>query len=389
MKKAPMPPVENTESAKLNQAQEVIVLRVGCLRRGLFFLTACYLGMLALLWVTLPWIGERNVTVASLLFVPSLVWLLPGAPLGLLLLCFRGLRRWAAVLAAAAIYHGFFHTDYELSTSSPPPSGTAGVLSVLTYNRGEQGKIPLNGFVARTDPDVIVMQDAEGRGAFYRKAEGFLQFPYHREQGEFLLLSRFPIVASAPLVPMTPPPQIGGGRPQPHMAARFEIDREGQHIAIYSYHAMTPRQELKSYRRGAFLYGILGLVPGTRWSERRLAVQSFWDARIADARALLEAVSKEPLPYVVTGDFNAPPQGYISRIVRSKLADAHAEGGSGWGFSFPGVTSNPLALFRPWLRIDYVWAGPQWEVAHCLTEADRPSQHHCVTAWLRLKSAAP
>ena len=362
---------------------EVIVLRVGCVRRGLTVLTWSYLLFLVALWIAFPLIGERNVTVAALLYVPPLLWLLPGAPLGLLLLCFRGMRRWAAVLALAAGFHGLVHAGYEFHAGSPPARPGEGTFTVLTYNRGEQGKIPLNDFVARTDPDVVVMQDAEGRGAFYRKAEGFLQFPHHREQGEFLVLSRWPIVGAGPLVPMTPPPKAGGDRPQPHAAARFEIDRGGQRLAVYAYHAMTPRPELKNYRRGAFLYGVLGLVPGTAWSERRAALQSFWDARIADVRALLDALAGEGLPYVVAGDFNAPANGYIGRLLRSRLADAHDEAGSGWGFSFPGVTNNPLALFRPWLRIDYVLAGPHWEVEHCLTERDRPSQHHCVTAWLR------
>jgi vancomycin resistance protein VanJ len=77
-----------------------------------------------------------------------------------------------------------------------------------------------------------------------------------------------------------------------------------------------------------------------------------------------------------------PPDGYVHRVVAWGLLDAFEQAGRGFGFTFPCDTGNPLTLGGPWLRIDYVLAGPGWHANDCRVEPDRRSQHRAVVATL-------
>ncbi|MBA2594298.1 MAG: endonuclease/exonuclease/phosphatase family protein [Gammaproteobacteria bacterium] len=84
------------------------------------------------------------------------------------------------------------------------------------------------------------------------------------------------------------------------------------------------------------------------------------EARIQLAQKLMERLRSEKHPFLVVGDFNAPSPGYIRRIFSAELTDAAAAKGRGYGLTFPGATLNPLSLFGPWLRIDYIFASKNW-----------------------------
>jgi hypothetical protein len=75
-----------------------------------------------------------------------------------------------------------------------------------------------------------------------------------------------------------------------------------------------------------------------------------------------------------------PSNGHIRRIFSGELRDAFAECGRGYGFTFPGFTRNPLSLFQPWLRLDYLFAGRGFRPCYVRTEPGRPSQHRAVAA---------
>ena len=62
------------------------------------------------------------------------------------------------------------------------------------------------------------------------------------------------------------------------------------------------------------------------------------------ATQIAEAATSEDLPVILAGDFNAPAQGKVARLFASKFQDAHLNAGGGFGFTFPGVTRNPLSL---------------------------------------------
>jgi endonuclease/exonuclease/phosphatase (EEP) superfamily protein YafD len=102
--------------------------------------------------------------------------------------------------------------------------------------------------------------------------------------------------------------------------------------------------------------------------------------RMRLAQELAKVLADEKLPMIVGGDFNTPDHGYIYHLFAGEMSDAFAHAGRGWGLSFPGTTHNPIALFGPWLRIDYLFAGHGWHATECRPEPGQKSQHKAVFA---------
>lgn len=349
--------------------------------RGLMIaLVFAYAAILLLGTFLLLQVGERNLTVAFALYVPRVIFLAPIIfllPLSLIL-------NWRISLALIGVAAVFWHSGmgWQFRTQPDPTLSEPGKsLTVLTYNRGQHMNQSLQPFKNTTRPDLLLLQEAPHRAARYAGAEGYEEFGHTADAGEFTLLSRYPILSKALIeIPL-------GERPS-RPAARFEIDFAGTRVVVYTVHFISPRDTLNYYRRGAFLWGVLGL-PGTPWAEKRRLNQPFWDQRIDQAAALARQIASEDAPTLVTGDFNAPAGGYIHGLfLDGGLRDAHREAGSGFGYTFPGTTRNPLSLGGPWMRIDYLFADEaHWEVEWCLTEPDRPSQHRAVAAQFRLRES--
>ena len=331
----------------------------------LLYLACTVLGVLLT-----EWIGERNIFFAFFLFLPSNVWLLPLAflfPAALLLLHWR--LAIAMVLFAAMFV--WIYLDWE--SSGPNKSNGGRDLTVLTFNRGQRiGS--LQPFKNAQKPDLIIFQDAGAQAAPYLRDPGYQEFSHGDNIGEFTLLSKYPITEKKLI-----------SHNDTVVAARFLIDFGGDPVAIYTVHLPTPRDQLKAYRRGAFLWGILG-VPGTPMSEKRKAYQRFWDRHIELADALVEELESETRPFILAGDFNVPAHGYIYRKFARRFKDAHEEAGHGFGYTFPGKTRNPMMLFGPWLRLDHQFASEHWRPLDCITEKGRPSQHLAVSAKYELET---
>lgn len=347
-------------------------------RRAAGILTGCHLVFLGALWLATFVIGERNVTSAYLIYLPPMLWLLPGLFLLPFNLCVN--LRAAAWFMLGVLLWTWGWAGFRLGPEAPraDASPEPGRLIVMTYNRGQHGGHSFQPFKNAIQPDVICMQEAGSRASNFKRDPGYAEFPWIASAGEHTCLSRFPIAEST-LVPAALESGSGVSR-----AARFVVDWEGEQVAVYSVHLHSPRDVLRSQSRGGFLLGVFG-IPRTPLAEKRRSNQRFWDVQIADATQVLEVVRGDPLPVVVVGDFNAPHVGWISRQFQAHLQDAHQTAGSGFGFTFPGTTRNPLSLGGPWLRIDYIFADPAWEVLDATTEPDRASQHRAVAATLRLK----
>lgn len=352
-------------------------LRLAC---RVFLVTPCVLyGILLIIgMICFPFAGENNVTIAFFLYLPRVIFLLPAAvflPLALI-----SDWRSAIFLFASCLAFFIFAMGWESgAVPKPTQSETGKTLSVLTYNRGQHANQSLQPFKNATDPDIIILQESGKRASRYAVAEGYEKFTHTLDEAEFTLLSRYPILGSQSIVP-----EAAQNNLPP--AARFELDFAGTRIALYAIHTESPRDTLLYYRRGAFLWGILGF-PGTPFASKRKANQAYWDGRIAEARELKDIFARDPLPTLIAGDLNAPAGGYIHRLFLSEFQDAHREGGAGFGFTFPGTTRNPLSGGGPWMRIDYLFCDAQWEPVWCITEKDRPSQHRAVTAQFRILSA--
>lgn len=322
-------------------------------------------------------VGENNVSLAFFLYLPQIIWLSPLPVLLLPALIWQ--RKLFIVLMATALFFTWSVLGYRFGPEVPlaDSSRDDDTLTVLTYNRGQNASQSLQPFKNLIKPDLLALQEAGGRAPGYAKAEDYEEFPYAAGQDQFVLLSKYPIIDTIAVT-------LPFGDHEETVAARFEIDWNGTPIAVYNVHLPTPRDILAYYRRGAFVYGIIG-VPGTPWSEKRKKNQAYWDSRLDLSRALVAHLKEEKLPMIVVGDFNAPHAGYNHRLFNSFLQDSHKKSGGGFGYTFPGITRNPLSLYGPWMRIDYVFCDDNWSSLRCTTEKKRPSQHRALAATLKLK----
>ncbi|MCF6311105.1 MAG: endonuclease/exonuclease/phosphatase family protein [Verrucomicrobiales bacterium] len=375
----------NEDLANLNEKQLDALARsqFGRLARRLLkslltFSGYAYVAFLLILITSLRSIGEKNLTLAFILYLPQVAWLLPMPFILLPALLWQ--RRLFLTLVITSCIFIWSVMGYRLGSDKPIPLSERGsdTLTLVSYNHGQQGNRRLQRFKNLVKPDILLIQEG-GISSLYSEGNGYNEFSYTAEQGEYALLSKYPIVSTSPVT--FPYPPFTGHRQT--VATRFEIDWDGTRVAIYDVHLPTPRDILLYYRKGAFLYGIIG-IPGTPLAEKRRDNQLYWDYRLALSDSLIQVLKAEDLPMVVVGDFNAPHAGYNHRLFDSFLSDAHKTSGSGFGYTFPGTTRNPLSLGGPWLRLDYIFYDDNWQSLRCLAEKKRPSQHRAVAATLKL-----
>lgn len=380
---------------KLSSAETRPQLVGGCIRALRLLLrwsVIVYCAVLLLFALLLRFVGEKNIFFAFCLYLPPAGWALPAAilgPLCVLFLEWRGLVIGAVTLFATAWLSFDFSPRLQAKPITPPEKRGKSQLVVLTNNRGQNGNHSMKPFKNAVLPDVMVFQEAGGVSARYLADPAYSEFRHGRDIGEFACVSRYPVLSMDHVFAETKAiARIGATSPQPTqrtaVAARITIDFNGRTVVIYNVHLPSPRDTLRYYFRGAFIYGLIG-IPGTPFAEKRRANQEGWDLRTEMLRQLLDRASKDTDPIILAGDFNMPCPGWNHSLVTSTFEDAHAEAGAGFGFTFPGVTHNPLSLGGPWMRIDYVFsAAKSWKTFTSVVEPDRPSQHRAMAAELVL-----
>ncbi len=368
----------------------------GCLRlirSMLRWTTLGYLAVLVLHCLLMRHVGERNIFFAFCAYAPPLVWYLPAL---VLMPCCLLAWEWKSLAAAAVAIplslHFFFGWRPGFETGRGLAAEAPREITVLTNNRGQHMSQSMRPFKNEVLPDVIVFQEAGAVSARYLADPEYSEFKHGSDAGEFAIISKFP-VASTELVEVRVKalPRAGiTGLPaeEKHtIAARHVLDFHGRQIALYNVHLSSPRDTLRYYLlRGVFLYGLIG-IPGTPLAEKRKANQQGWDQRIELLRMLLERAKGETMPVLLAGDFNMPSAGWCHRLVCEAFAEAHQEQGKGFGFTFPGTTSNPLSLGGAWMRIDHLFGDRRnWECTGAVTEAGRPSQHRAAAGRFVLRT---
>ncbi len=339
-------------------------------RRILRGLALLFLGSLAGLWLSYHGVGEAWPMLAALLYVPQQVFLLPFAVLiPPALLLDRRLCLVLLALLGPAVWM-FLGPAWSVERRVPEDS-----IRLMTLNRGQHGNQSMRPFVESQSPDILLLQDAKGRAMGYRSA--YPEYPFSGELDEFIVLSRFPIRASERIE------HPGIGERPTLVAARFVLDIGGRQVAMYNVHLPTPRNALQG---GGLRTLLLSAVPGTRGSrgEAGRQLRAFWLDRLDAVRNLNARIRADPLPALAAGDFNTPGLGRCNALLTRGLSDAHSIRGTGFGYTFPGISRNPLTLFGPWLRLDRVLAGKEWRIDAAVTEPDRPSQHRAFCASVRL-----
>jgi endonuclease/exonuclease/phosphatase (EEP) superfamily protein YafD len=339
------------------------------IRRLLIFTTIAYTVSLCLILLALEYHGEHNLTLAFFLYAPPLGWLLPLIPL--VPLCLLFCHRWTLVYIPCVLILLLGYMDYNWTGGSKPEGPS---LKIVVNNIGQKGKTSLTPFIEQEQPDVIALQEA-GRERQFAAA-----YPDRHvvAVGEFTLISKYPILKSGVVREAT-----WLGKPA---AAWFEIEINGAPIAIYNIHIPSPRSDLSKLRGRGLALGVIGWA-GSYFGEVRDRYQESWNLRVEFADALAEVIENDPRPKLAVGDFNMPNHGRVYHRMTRNLSDAFEESGRGYGFTMPGKTRNPLALFGPWMRLDYVLCGEGLRPADCRVEPNRQSQHRAVVAVIELPAS--
>ncbi len=161
---------------------------------------------------------------------------------------------------------------------------------------------------------------------------------------------------------------------RPLRALRTEFEWQGRRAVHYNLHLHTHGDDKP-------------------WDEEepRLVDPEFWRPylRIArrgylrrawQAERIREDIERETLPVLIGGDFNATAHNWAFRHIARGFQDTWSKAGSGWGATFH--TRLPI------VRIDFLLAGPEWDVVSAVTPATGRlvSDHRPVIARLRWKA---
>jgi endonuclease/exonuclease/phosphatase (EEP) superfamily protein YafD len=319
---------------------------------------------LLLLFLAMELAGERVWPLAVLLYLPQWVFLLPLIVLvPAALLAEVSLGAYATLLGIVIIF--FWHMPFYPGIGG----GSDRIqMKIITNNYAENHGLSIKPFIAAEDPDFVALEDARGLWPAFQRL-----YPnrYVTGTGQFTFISRAPVKSVTSLGW-----PLWRGNP---VAAVFEVPWHGEDLAIYTVHMPTPRGDFAKLTGLGFIREILGR------NKARSDGMSFADsmtARVELARELATVFQNEKRPFVAVGDFNMPPDGYVHHVITWGLIDCFEQAGRGFGFTFPCDRHNPLTLGGPWLRIDYVLAGTDWQTIDCRVEPNRRSKHRAVVATL-------
>jgi endonuclease/exonuclease/phosphatase family metal-dependent hydrolase len=309
-------------------------------------------------------LGERFWPLAVLLYLPQHLFLLPVIILlpAALLADAPAAIYWT--LAAAPIIF-LLHVPYYLETGG---RSAPAKLKVMTNNYAQNHGQTLKPFIDAQDPDILVLEDSGAASVLYRRL-----YPARtvRQLGQFVFIGKMALAGGKILAWPT-----WRGAP---IAAVWQVSWQGEPLDIYSVHLPTPRGD---FAKLAGLGLIKELAGRNRRASDHMSFAEAMTARVQLAREFAFVLAQEKRPFVAMGDFNMPSEGYVHRVITAGVTDCFPHAGWGFGFTFPCDTHNPFTLGQPWLRLDYVLAGPGWSVEDCQVEPNRRSKHRAVVATL-------
>lgn len=327
-----------------------------------FMATVGYTLLILCLFV-LTWQGpDYNPFTFINLYLPQLIWGIPALLLiPLLAFSFSGKRRWLALLPLFPLslvlgpLMGFCGYPWT-RPSHASESGAA--LRIMTYNIAQgTDVVRVMAEIERQHPDVLIVQEMGDHFEVPLRTK----YPSWSIQarGEFLIATPLPL-SSVTRVEL--PPLIDD--PWKHPGYLRGIIRFGKRdIAIYNTHLSTPRPALEAIR--------------FRDRTGIHQIESNAKSRIAQAKALAQALSRESLPAILGGDFNAPESSVACQLIRdAAFRDAFSEAGRGYGYT----SGHRLRFGISFARIDHIYVSKEWGVKQCFPGEKLGSDHRPVVA---------
>jgi endonuclease/exonuclease/phosphatase (EEP) superfamily protein YafD len=341
-------------------------------RKILRMIAVAYPASLLAVALMLRYIGEGWWVTTFLLYLPRVAFAapLPFIVVGLLFARMRSLLWLQTVSSILVVFHLMgFVLPWPVSADAD-----AVRVRVLSFNvhSGVGGVEPIVAEIDRHAPDVVLLQEV-GNGESFAA----LLRPHYATvevSGQFLLATRFPLVSS-----VEPPKIFYAGDQRSPRFIEYVLDTALGPVAFYSVHPISPREALFSLRgehglkreivSGGIFDGAAAPLIKKNAGLRTLQIETAW-----------ESAARETMPVVIAGDTNLPG---LSRTLHRTLAnfqDGFRSASWGFGYTFP------TNKWRPWMRIDRVFASERLRFVDFQVGNSRVSDHRCVVADLQ---AAP
>lgn len=134
---------------------------------------------------------------------------------------------------------------------------------------------------------------------------------------------------------------------------------DGRRLELVNIHLQSAATNLKLYRRDCW------------WEHRKNRLQR--EVELAYVLAVLDQQTEFPrVPTIIAGDFNAPANDSIHRILERRFTDAFGAVGTGWG--------NTYHRSLPLLRIDQIYCSDKLVPVRSRTFTVDGSDHRLVIA---------
>lgn len=297
------------------------------------------------------------------LYLPQVFWAVPALCLIPLALVVRGKRLWLIalpLLPLLLVVGPLMGLRGYPSPSQPKADGPT--LRVMTYNiQGGKALEPAIQEMLRSWADVILLQEV--RPEDEARLRNML-LDWHLEiNGEFVVATRLPL---SPLERVELP-RLQEDKWKTPAYVRTTVRFQNHDLAVYNTHLSTPRNAFAALR-------------GRDSSAMPLMTMNTHD-RLAQGRALAQALTQEKLPLILGGDFNAPETSLVCQpLAQADFRNAFSEAGKGYGYT----KGHEFRFRTSFVRIDHLYVSKQWAVLSCAPGSKEGSDHRPMIAELAL-----
>lgn len=292
---------------------------------------------------------------------------------GLFILFWIALRKWYFLLSVACLIIGYEQIGAFIQfTPYGPRDSNLPAISMATYNvyslrKMEQARPAEAMEEIRTSlgkPDILCVQESGGLYGIADKS-GYPHI-YAIPGSRSIILSNYPILGKGRI-------ELSSGI---SLSGWVDLDISGDTVRLYLLHLTSNRitertEELMEQGK---------LQDSDTWIEIGSLIRRYSDAAVVRSQQADEIrthIEGAPHPVLVCGDFNDIPQSYTYTRIKGDMQDSFIKRGSGVGATYAGKV--------PGLRIDYILAGENFEVArHDIVKLPF-SDHYPVLATVRIR----
>ena len=306
-------------------------------------------------------------------------------------------RRWRMLVLNGALLALFVLRAYPLThllpgpdasdrlDASGAPDASSAPLTLLTFNAPSvwpaatpERPAQMARLVEGTRPDIVGLQEASvawydeeplvRSDAYVSILQDSLGFSTARPENA--AWTQQPVFSKPEIVHATRLPLYSSGA-RPSHAIRARIRWQGGDFVLYNVHLRTFGEKKPWEEMHALLFGGENILRYVR--QYRAAYR----IRAREAERIIAMIDEETLPVILCGDMNSTPNNRVYRTLSSRLRDAFAEAGEGWGMTYHARL--------PAVRIDYVFVSEEWEVVSARVRKARLSDHLPLLVTMRLR----